>query len=76
MESKENDGLKAALVLNVTLQDLARKEIPERIVFQRNYRYAEALAMPTYEGLAQAMSKGMEKFSRQLLTDLSKAIRK
>jgi len=74
LESKEKSGLKAVLGLNVTLQDLTKKEIPERIVFQRHYEYAELLDRTTCECLAQAMSKAMETFSRQLMTDLSKAV--
>jgi len=76
LESKEKDRLRAVLGLNVTLLDLAKKEIPERIVFQKSYQYSEPLETSTYEGLAQAMSRGMEKFSRQLITDLDQAIRK
>jgi uncharacterized lipoprotein YmbA len=75
LESREKEGLKAVLGLNVTLQDLTKREIPERIVFQRNYRSVEPLETVTYEGLAQAMSNAMEKISGQLMTDLSKAIR-
>jgi ABC-type uncharacterized transport system auxiliary subunit len=74
LESKEKDGRKAVFDLNVTLQDLAKKEVPERIVFQRHYRYTEPLELTTCECLAQAMSKAMETFSRQLMMDLSKAV--
>jgi ABC-type uncharacterized transport system auxiliary subunit len=75
LESKEKDGLKAILSLNVTFLDLLKKEITEKIVFQRDYRYTEPLETETYEGLAQAMSKAMEKFSRQMIMDLDQAIR-
>jgi ABC-type uncharacterized transport system auxiliary subunit len=74
LESKEKDGLKAVLSLNLTFLDLSKKEITERVVFQRDYRYAEALERETYAGLAQAMSKAMEKFSKQLMMDLDQAI--
>jgi ABC-type uncharacterized transport system auxiliary subunit len=75
LESKEKDGLKAILSLNVTLLDLSKQEITEKVVFQRDYRYTEPLERETYEGLAQAMSKAMEKFSRQMIMDLDQAIR-
>lgn len=76
LESKEKDGPKAVLGLNVTLQDLTKRELPERIVFQRSYQSAEPLEMATYEGLAQAMSKAMEKVSEKLITDLHRAVNK
>lgn len=74
MESREKDGLKAVLGLNVTFLDLSGTGIPERIVFQRDYRYMEPLETETYEGLARAMSRAMEKFSGQLMKDLHKAM--
>jgi ABC-type uncharacterized transport system auxiliary subunit len=74
LESKEKDGLKAVLNLNITFLDLSKKEITEKVVFQRDYRYSEPLEEKTYGGLAQAMSKVMEKFSRQMMMDLYQAI--
>jgi ABC-type uncharacterized transport system auxiliary subunit len=74
LELEEKDGRKAVFGLNVTLLDLAKKETVERVVFQRDYRYIEPLATKTPEGLAQGMSQAMEKFSRQLMKDLSRAM--
>jgi uncharacterized lipoprotein YmbA len=74
MGFSDQDGAKVALALSVTFLDLARREVPERVVFQRGYRYTELLAERTPAGFAQAMSKAMEKFSRQLIIDLSKAV--
>jgi ABC-type uncharacterized transport system auxiliary subunit len=73
LESKETDGLKAVLGLNITFLDLSKKEITERVVFQRDYRFTEPLEREAYGSLAQAMSKAMEKFSRQLMMDLHQA---
>jgi ABC-type uncharacterized transport system auxiliary subunit len=70
LESREKDGLKAMLSLDVTFLDLSKKEVKERIVFQRSYAYTEPLEGETYGGLAQAMSKAMERFSRQMMMDL------
>jgi ABC-type uncharacterized transport system auxiliary subunit len=75
LESKEKDGLKAVLSLNVTFLDVSKKEITEKIVFQKDYHYTEPLETETYEGLAQAMSRAMEKFSKQMIMDLNQAIR-
>jgi len=74
LESKEKDGLKAILSLDVTFLDLSKKEVTERIVFQRAYGYTEPLERETYGGLAQAISKAMEKFSRQMMMDLYQAV--
>ena len=74
LESKEKDGFKAVLSLDVTFLDLSKKEMAERIVFQRSYGYTEPLERETYGNLAQAMSKVMERFSRQMMTDLHQAM--
>jgi uncharacterized lipoprotein YmbA len=74
LESTDKDGLKAVLSLNITFFDLSKKETTETVVFQRDYRYTEPLEAETYGGLAQAMSKAMEKFSRQMMMDLYQAI--
>jgi len=74
LESKENDGFKAILSVDVTFLDLSKKEVTERIVFQRSYGYTEPLERETYGNLAQAMSNAMEKFSRQVMMDLHQAM--
>ena len=74
MESKDKDGFQAILSLDVTFQDLSKKEVTERIVFQKSYGYTEPLERETYGNLAQAMSKAMERFSRQMMMDLQQAI--
>jgi hypothetical protein len=53
---------------------LSKKEVTERIVFQRSYGYTEPLERETYGNLAQAMSKAMERFSRQMMMDLHQAM--
>jgi len=75
LELGEKDDRKAALSLNITLLDLTKKEAIEKVVFQRDYRYIEPIETRTPEGLAQGMSKAMEKFSKQLIKDLDQAIR-
>jgi ABC-type uncharacterized transport system auxiliary subunit len=74
LESKDKDGLKAVLSLNVTFFDLSKKETTEKVIFQRDYRYAEPLERETYGALAQAMSQAMEKFSGQMMMDLHQAM--
>jgi uncharacterized lipoprotein YmbA len=75
LELTGKDGRKAVLSLNVTLLDLTQKEIVGKVVFQRDYRYVEPLGAATPEGLAQGMSRAMEKFSRQVILDISRALK-
>lgn len=74
LESKDKNGLQAVLGLTITFMDLSKKETTEKVIFQRDYRYAEPLEGETYGGLAQAMSNAMEKFSRQMMMDLHQAM--
>lgn len=69
----QGGGRQASLAATVTLLDLSRKEIPERLLFQKNYRYEEPLAEKTPRGLASAMSRAVERFSAQLLRDTHEA---
>jgi ABC-type uncharacterized transport system auxiliary subunit len=72
-ELDEPDGWKGALAVNVTLLDMAQEEVPQRVVFQRNYRAVEPLPEKTPGGLAQGMSRAMEKVSAQIIADLFQA---
>ncbi|MFZ5453670.1 MAG: ABC-type transport auxiliary lipoprotein family protein [Thermodesulfobacteriota bacterium] len=63
----------AALAVNITLLDLNRQELPERVVFQKNYRVLEPMPEKTPKGLAQGMSRAMEKLSAQIIKDVSQA---
>lgn len=67
------DGWKAALAVSVTLLDRHYQEIPQRVVFQKNYRILEPLAAKTPDGLAQAMSQAMEKASGEIIMDVYRA---
>jgi ABC-type uncharacterized transport system auxiliary subunit len=69
-------GREASLAATVTLLDLSRKEIPERLLFQKAYRVAEPLAVQTAEGYAQAMSRAMERFSTGVVKDVFEATRR
>ena len=75
-EIDEPDGWKAALTLNITLLDLNRQEISERVVFQRNYRAVEPMTEKTPNGLAQGMSRAMERLSARIITDIYQAAAK
>ena len=70
------DGWKASLALTVTLLDTAQQELPQRVVFQKNYRVLEPLPEKTPQGLAQGMSRAMEQISARIINDTYEAARK
>jgi ABC-type uncharacterized transport system auxiliary subunit len=72
-ELDEPDGWKASLAINVTLLDTAQELLPQRVVFQRNYRAVEPLVQKTPHGLAQGMSQAMENVSAQIINDVYQA---
>lgn len=70
------EGWEAALTLNITLLDVTQEEIPKRVVFQKNYRALEPMPERTPHGLAQGISRAMEKLSAQIITDVYQAARR
>jgi len=74
-EVDEPDGWKAVLALTVTLLDVSQEELPQRVVFQKNYRAAEPMLDKTPQGLAQAMSRALEHLSTRIITDTYEATR-
>jgi ABC-type uncharacterized transport system auxiliary subunit len=73
LEVTEGGGRKAALALSVTLLDMDRDEIPERIVFQKKYSHRESIGDKSPAGLAEAMSQAMQKLSGELIADIHAA---
>jgi len=70
------DGWHAALGLTVTLLDTTAAELPQRVVFQKNYRALEPMWEKTPQGLAQAMSRAMEQVSARIIQDTYGAARR
>ena len=70
------DGWQASLALTVTLLDTTQEELPQRVVFQKNYRVLEPLPEKTPQGLAQGMSRAMEQVSARIINDTYEAARK
>jgi ABC-type uncharacterized transport system auxiliary subunit len=68
-------GWQASLALTVTLLDTAQEELPQRVVFQKNYRVLEPMVEKTPQGLAQAMSRAMEQVSARIINDTYEAAR-
>jgi cholesterol transport system auxiliary component len=75
-ELDEPDGWKGALALNVTFLDAAAEEIPQKVIFQKNYLAEEPLEEKTPKGLARAMSRAMRTLSAQIMSDLYQAAQK
>jgi ABC-type uncharacterized transport system auxiliary subunit len=75
-ELDEPDGWKAALALTVTLLDTTREELPQRVVFQKQYRAVEPMPEKTPDGLARAMSRTMEHLSGRIMSDVYEAARR
>ena len=74
-EIDEPGSWKAALALTVTLLDTNQEELPQRVVFQKNYRVLEPMPEKTPQGLARAMSRAMEQVSARVITDIAAAAR-
>jgi cholesterol transport system auxiliary component len=68
-------GWKASLALTVTLLDTDKEELPQRVVFQKNYRVVEPLPEKTPQGLARGMSRAMEQVSARIINDTYEAAR-
>jgi ABC-type uncharacterized transport system auxiliary subunit len=78
-DCKELDGpggWQAVLALTVTLLDTTKEEVPQRVVFQKNYRAEEPMPEKTPQGLAQGMSRAMETLSARIMADIHEAARK
>ncbi|MBM4284986.1 MAG: hypothetical protein FJ128_07025 [Deltaproteobacteria bacterium] len=76
-EIQEIDGpvtWQAALALVVTLLDLQEEEVTKRVVFQKRYRSEETMTAQTPQGLAEAMSRNMARLSREIISDLARAV--
>lgn len=66
----------AALALSVTLLDLESPEVSTRVVFQKTFRATEPLPAKTPAGLAQGMSKALERLSGEILQEVYQAVRR
>lgn len=75
LESDGKDGAKAILGLSVTLLDATQREVTKRVVFQRRYRFVEAMGSRDPQALVQSMSRAMEMFSKALLEDVEAAVK-
>jgi ABC-type uncharacterized transport system auxiliary subunit len=75
-ELDEPGGWKAVLSLTVTLIDTTQEELPQRVVFQKEYRATEPMPERTPRGLAEGMSQAMQHLSGQIIVDTYEAARR
>jgi ABC-type uncharacterized transport system auxiliary subunit len=76
LEAEEGTaGRKAVLVATLTLLDLSRREGPSRVVFQKTYRAEAAFVQDGAPGLAEAMSRAMSRFSKEVITDIARILK-
>ena len=68
-------GRKAKLALTLTFLDLTRREIPERVVYQKAYRCEAACTQEGAAGFAEAMSRAMSQCSEQMVADIDAALK-
>jgi ABC-type uncharacterized transport system auxiliary subunit len=76
LEIEDQGSRKALLSLDMTLLDRSRRDSTGAVVFQKGYRTLEPLDSPTPADLARAMSRAMEKVSRQITSDIYGAVEK
>jgi ABC-type uncharacterized transport system auxiliary subunit len=74
LETTDKNSINAILTVNISLIDNFRKEITERIVFQRQYKFQENIREHAPEVFAKGMSINMSSLSEQLVKDIYKAI--
>jgi ABC-type uncharacterized transport system auxiliary subunit len=74
-ERDEPDGWKAALGLSIALLDSSRDEVSQRLMFQKSYQTTEAMTSKDPQGLAEAMSRAMQRLSLAIIADVHQAAR-
>lgn len=75
-EVDQGDSWQGVLGVNLTLLDTSKEEITQKIVFQKNYRTEEQITEKTPRGLADAMSRAMQRVSGQIIADVHQAARR
>jgi ABC-type uncharacterized transport system auxiliary subunit len=75
LEIEEQNRRQAVLALAITLLDSSAKNLPERILFQKRYRFQEPFEEKSPRGLAGGLSQAMRKCSEALIRDVHEAIR-
>ena len=70
----DKEDHRAMASLNVTLLDTARTGLPDRILFQKNYRIAEPIDEKGPVGVAKGMSRAVAQVSGLMMNDIFNAV--
>ncbi|NPU83189.1 MAG: hypothetical protein HPY65_01780 [Syntrophaceae bacterium] len=70
------EGRRSLLVLRVTLMDMSRSDIQNRVVYQKKYEASLPVEGRGAGSLAASMSRSMALLSRQIISDAYVAVRK
>jgi ABC-type uncharacterized transport system auxiliary subunit len=69
-------GWQASLALVVTLLDTEAEAAPRKVVFQKHYQATEPMVARTPQGLAESMSRALERLSARILPEVYDAAKK
>jgi ABC-type uncharacterized transport system auxiliary subunit len=67
------EGWQASLSLVVTLLDTEAEAAPRKVVFQKHYQAAEPMVARTPQGLAESMSRALERLSARIIPEVYNA---
>lgn len=70
------DGRRSLLVLRMTLMDMSKSDVQNRVVYQKKYESSLPVEGRSAAGLAAAMSRAMALLSRQIVDDAYVAVRR
>ena len=74
LQSKEADGWKAVLVLEITLLDMDKPSVAERVIFQKRYSAAEPISEQSAGAFAKGISTATSRVSAEIINDTAAAI--
>ena len=75
LEVENNGQRSASLSLSITLLDNDKREITQKIVFQRDYTFSEQIEEKSPKGYVKAMSKAVENTFSAIIPDIYDAVK-
>ncbi len=76
LEVDQGQGAQASLEVVITLLDNQRRDLYQKVLFQKTYRAQASMAAKSGPALAAAMSQAMAQISAQVVKDVYKAVKK
>lgn len=74
VEAKDTNGWNAILALHVTLLDLKRPDMTEKVMFQKRYRVVQPIEGESPEYFATGMSAALAQISADIIKDVNGAV--